>query len=75
MPYMFEYSDEKNVPENDLLKVISWLQNQHENQSRELERVVEKIERLSSELVPSKKKKIMNSIMKGLFTTALAVLG
>ena len=75
MPYMFEYSDEKNVPENDLLKVISWLQNQHENQSRELERVVEKIELLSSELVPSKKKKIMNSIIKGLFTTALAVLG
>ena len=75
MPYMFEYSDEKNVPENDLLKVISWLQNQHENQSRELERVVEKIELLSLELVPSKKKKIMNSIIKGLFTTALAVLG
>ena len=75
MPYMFEYSNGENVSDDDLLKVISWVGKQHENQSGELEKVVEKIELLSSELVPSKKKKMMKSIIKGLFATALAVLG
>ena len=75
MPYMFEYSDVENIDDNDLRKVIAWLQSQSINQSEQLEEIMEKLEKIESELVPSKKKKIANTIIKGVFTTALASLG
>ena len=72
---MFEYSDVENVNDDDLRKVIAWLQNQSRTQSEQLDEVMEKLENIESELVPSKKKKIANTIIKGVFAAALASLG
>lgn len=75
MPYMFEYSDVENVNDDDLRKVITWLQNQSQTQSGQLEEVMERLEKIESEPTPSKKKRVANAIIKGVFATALASLG
>ncbi|MGB1476077.1 MAG: DNA cytosine methyltransferase [Candidatus Poseidoniaceae archaeon] len=75
MPYMFEYSDVENVNAEDLRKVITWIQNQFQTQSEQLEEVMQRLEKIESELTPSKKKRVANAIIKGVFTTALANLG
>ncbi len=75
MPYMFEYSDVENVNAEDLRKVITWIQNQFQTQSEQLEEVMQRLEEIESELTPSKKKRVANAIIKGVFTTALASLG
>lgn len=75
MPYMFEYSDVENVNAEDLRKVITWIQNQFQTQSEQLEEVMQRLEKIESELTPSKKKRVANAIIKSVFTTALANLG
>lgn len=75
MPYMFEYSDVENVNAEDLRKVITWIQNQFQTQSEQLEEVMQRLEKIESELTPSKKKRVANAIIRGVFTTALANLG
>ncbi|MGB1491114.1 MAG: DNA cytosine methyltransferase, partial [Candidatus Poseidoniaceae archaeon] len=58
MPYMFEYSDVENVNAEDLRKVITWIQNQFQTQSEQLEEVMQRLEKIESELTPSKKKMV-----------------
>lgn len=75
MPYMFEYSDVENVNAEDLHKVITWLQNQFRIQSEQLEEVIQRLNKIESELTPNKKKRVANAIIRGVFTAALTSLG
>ena len=75
IPWMFEYSDLKNIDEDDLRKAIAWIQSPPSDQSEELKKLIEELKKIDAKLTTSKKKKVLETTIKVIFASALGSMG
>jgi hypothetical protein len=75
IPWMFEYSDLKNIDEDGLRKAIAWIQSPPSDQSEELKEVIEELKKINAKVTTSKKKKVLETTIKVIFVSALGSMG
>ena len=75
IPWMFKYSDLKNIDEDDLRKVIALIQSSPSDQSEELKKVIEELKKINAKVTTSKKNKVLDALITALFGLALGSMG